>query len=189
MRPGSPLVDLQERLTYLAEYPLGWSLGWGSWMLCTLALIAFLACLVRSVQEKSDSLRLALLAATAGGAVDLLCDTIQITALPLLASQAVPPITVFLLVERIAGAGGLVVANGAYTLAILLATVALRQRAGLVPGTVVVGYIVVAGGSVLVVAGFMDSSVLAAAATGPTIGLYCVWTVLVAWSVERPGKI
>jgi hypothetical protein len=51
MRPGTPLVPATERVAYLAERPLLWSLGWATWMLCALALVAFLGALARAVPE------------------------------------------------------------------------------------------------------------------------------------------
>jgi hypothetical protein len=41
MRPGSPLVELPERTAHLARFPAGWSLGWTTWMLCAMVLVAF----------------------------------------------------------------------------------------------------------------------------------------------------
>jgi hypothetical protein len=186
MAPGSGLVELPARLSYLAGRPLAWSVGWGAWMLCTLALVAFLAALTWAVP--AGEARLALTLAVAAGAVDLFCDMIQMAALPLLAAQRPPPVPTFLAVERMAGAGGLVVANGGYTLAILLANLRLGRlvanERGRLRVVVLVGWGVVAGGSVLVLAGFLDSAVLAAVGTGPTIGLFCLWTVLAARAVE-----
>src|SRR5262249_3946456 len=78
MRPGSPLVELPQRLAYLARSPLGWSLGWGTWMFCTLALIAFFAVLARHLPEHGEVARLAVILAVAGGILDLFCDVVYI---------------------------------------------------------------------------------------------------------------
>jgi hypothetical protein len=51
-----------------------------------------------------------------------------------------------------------------------------------VTGTVGLGYAVFASGMVLVAAGFLSEPRLAEWATGPTIGLFCVWAVLAARS-------
>jgi hypothetical protein len=189
LRPGSALFGLEQRLAYLAAYPAAWSLGWASWMLCTLAFVAFFAALVRAVPGPADGLRLALVIGTAGGAVDLFCDLIQMTALPALAAAEPPPTALFLTMERVAGAGGLVVANGAYTLATLLATYGLPRRPGLSAVVIAVGWGVFVGGGLLVVAGFTDWTLLAAVGTGPMIGLFCAWVLLVARLVEGPGRV
>jgi len=185
MRPGSPLVDLPERLAYLADSPLGWSLGWGSWILCALALVAFMANLAEAASRDRSQLNYAMMLAGVGAVVDVVCDTVQLQ-LPQFASLT--EVTFFLGLERAAGFGGLVIANGAYTLAVLLATLHFRDWPGRRPGLVRVGFGVVVFGTVLVEAGLMGSAVLAALATGPTIVLYCLWVLLVAWSVEGLGK-
>ena len=184
LRPGSPLFALEDRLAYLAGHRALWSLGWAAWMLCTLALIAFFAALVRAAP--GDGLRLALGISLAGGAVDLCCDLVQMT-LPALADEP-PPARLFRTLERVAGAGGLVVANGGYTLATLLATLGLRGSPGLSPLVVPAGWGVFAFGALLVVAGLTDVTLLAVLATGPTMALFCTWAVLVARSLEGPGR-
>jgi hypothetical protein len=182
MRPGSPLVELAQRRAYLAALPFGWSLGWGAWMLCTLALIAFFAALAHRLRDAGPWPTLAVTLVAAGGAVDLLCDTIHLTVTPRLAAR--PPEELFLAFEGTAVAGGLIVANGLYTVATLLLTLCLARSQGLSPAVVPVGCGVVVGGSVMVAAGFLDSPRLTELSTGPTIGLFCVWTVLVARSLE-----
>jgi hypothetical protein len=186
MRPGTPLVGLDERLAYLAGYPLGWSLGWGTWMLCTLALIAFFAALARQLPEHADAARLALILAAAGGAVDLFCDAVYITVLPWLAASYSPASEwLFRTVERLATAGGTVVANGLYSIGTLLLTLCLRGRKGLVPGTLGLGYAVFGCGMLLTAAGFLHDAWYLALATGPTIGGFCLWVLWVARSVEQ----
>ena len=76
MRPGTPLVPLPERLDYLAAAPLGWTLGWVSWMLCAVLLIAFLAALTGRLRERRELARLGLTVAVAGAAFDLFCDAV-----------------------------------------------------------------------------------------------------------------
>ncbi len=186
IRPGSPLVGLSERAAYLARYPVAWSLGWGSWMLCTLALIAFFAALAERLPERSGMAHLAVVLAAAGGGIDLLCDVIYITVLPALASGDPPPRETFLALEGTAVAGGLVVANGLYALGTLLLTFSLRGRTEIGGLIVATGYGVFGFGMVLVAAGFAHDPWLAVLGTGPTIGLFCLWTVLVARALECP---
>src|SRR5439155_21506585 len=85
MRPGTPLVPLAERLDYLAQSPLGWTLGWAAWMLCATALIVFLALVLHRIGDESPLARLGLMAAIAGAAFDLFCDSIYIVVFPALA--------------------------------------------------------------------------------------------------------
>jgi hypothetical protein len=178
LRPGTPLVPPAERVAYLAERPLGWTLGWAAWMLCALALVAFLAVLAHVVPEASTVLRTAVMLASAGAAVDLVCDTLYITVLPGLAAGGPTPL--FLTVERALGAGGVVVANGLYTIATLLAALGLRARPEMPPVVTWLGYATFAGGMLMVAAGFTGDPRHLELATGAAILPYMAWTLGVA---------
>jgi hypothetical protein len=188
MRPGTPLAPLSERLEYLAGAPGAWALGWASWMLCAVLLVAFLAAVAFRVGEGNRELaRLGLTVAVVGAGFDLLCDTVSILVFPMLASWQPPPERLFLTVERVTGIGSLVIANGAYSVAILVLSTALRNQPGVSPLVTGVGYAVGAAGLVLAAAGFTGSPRHAEWATPPTIGLFCVWAVLVARAL-RPDR-
>lgn len=178
LRPGTPLVPAAERVAYLAQRPLGWSLGWAAWMLCALALVAFLAVLARAVPEGTTVIGPAVMLASAGAAVDLVCDTLYITVLPGLAADGPTPL--FLTVERALGAGGVVVANGLYTVATLIATLALRARPGMPAVVTWLGYATFAGGMLMVAAGFTGDPQHLQLATGATVAPYMAWTMGVA---------
>ena len=188
IRPGSPLVALSERLSYLASYPPGWSLGWLTWMFCTLALVAFFAALAHHLPEQQPLPQLVVVLAAAGGAVDLFCDAVYITVLPMLAAQSPPSEPTFLAFERAANAGGLIVANGLYAIGTLLLTLCLQQRLERPRWATLVGCAVFGFGMILVMAGFLNDPRLAALGSGPTIGFYCLWTILVARSMNAAGS-
>jgi hypothetical protein len=188
MRPGTPLLPLRQRLDYLAGDPPGWSLGWATWMVCAVALVAFLAALVHRLGEGASLARLGLSVAVVAAAFDLCCDSVYVVVFPRLAAAQPPSEALFLAVERVTGVASLVIANGGYSVAALLITLALRGRKGLVPGTVGVGCAVAGLGLLLAAAGFTGVPWHAEWATPPTIGLYCVWTVLVARSFEPGGR-
>jgi hypothetical protein len=171
MRPGSPLVPLAERMEYLAGGPIGWSLGWGVWMLCSLLLFLYVAALR---DHLAGGLAMALTAA--GMSVDLLCDVAQIRALPLAAASDSKPL--FLTLESLLFAGGATVANGLYSLAVLILTLALGRRIGVLARLSGLGTAV--AGAAMAAAGLIPSPRLLELVTGPTIGLYSLWTVLVA---------
>src|SRR5579864_630053 len=120
IRPGSILAGLSTRIEYLARFPWSWAWGWGVWMLCALALIAFFAALECHLPEPAGVARMAVILAAAGAAVDLFCDTVQMCVLPLVASSGVGAKTLFRAAERMANAGGLIVANGMYSVGVLL---------------------------------------------------------------------
>jgi len=178
LRPGSAVVPLAERMAYLAGRPAAWSWGWGIWMLCALALVAYMAALRRVLSGDPFAAQLALVVAATGMAVDLLCDVTQIQILPLAASAGPARPDVFLAFERLASTGGLTVANGLYTIAVLLMNLSLRGVAG-TPARLA-GWVSVVSGLALAAAGFIPSPFLLQTATGLTIGSYCLWTVLVA---------
>ena len=182
MRPGTPLVPAGERVAYLAGRPLAWSLGWAAWMLCALALVAFLAVLAQVVPQASAILGPAVMLAAAGAAVDLTCDTLFITVVPTLARDGPTPL--FLTVERALGAGGVVVANGLYSVAILLATLGLRGQPVMPPFVLGLGYTTFAAGMLMVAAGFTGDPQQLQVATGLTILPFTAWTLGVARSLR-----
>jgi hypothetical protein len=185
MSPGTPLAPLPERMAYVAAAPVGWTLGWVSWMCCALLLVAFLAALVQRLGEDAALARFGLMIAIAGLPIDLFCDAVFLVVLPMIASSHPPAEQLFLVVERATGVGSLVVANGAYSVAILLVSRVLQDRASIGLGTVMLGYAVGVGGLFLVAAGFTGVPWHSLWATPPTIGLFCIWVVLVARSIAR----
>ena len=181
MRPGSPLVPLAERTSYLAGRPPGWIWGWGVWMICALLLVSWMVLLRHQLPGRSALATLALVVSAAGMTADLLCDAIQIQVLPLAATFGEPGH--FLAWERLAAIGGATVANGLYTAGVLLMTLALGARIG-APARWA-GFATTAAGSAMAVAGLLPSPALLEAAAGPTIGGFCLWAVLVARDLRR----
>ena len=178
MRPGSVVVPLAERMAYLAGNPPGWTWGWGIFMLCTLLLVAYMAVLRSLIPGRPLAALLALVFTASGMAVDLLCDVIQIQALPLAAQAGPADPGLFLVLERLAFTGGATVANGLYTLGVLLMTLCLRNLVG-APARYA-GWATAVSGFAMVLAGLLLSPELLQASTGPTLGFYSLWTVLVA---------
>ncbi len=185
MRPGSVVAPLAGRMAYLAGRPPGWTWGWGVWMLCTLLLVAYMAALRLRAPGPSLAARLALVFTAAGMAIDLLADVVQIQVLPLTAQAGSSGAAVFLAFERLALTGGATVANGLYTTGVLLMTISLRGLLG--KPARIAGAVTVGAGAVMALAGLLPWPELLAAATGPTIGFYSLWTLLVARDVRRPA--
>jgi hypothetical protein len=129
--------------------------------------------------------QLALVLTAAGVAVDLLCEAIQIQVLPAAAAAGPSNPDLFLAFERLAFTGGVTVANGLYTLGLLLMNLCLHGIAG-APARLA-GWISVLGGLALAVAGFVPSPLLLQAATGTTILFYSLWAVLVSRDL-RAGR-
>jgi hypothetical protein len=180
LRPGLPPRPVAERLAYVAGAPAGWLGAWGVWMLCALALVALVAALERRLDARGC---LATALATAGAAVDLLCEVAWTAVLPGVASRG--DLEVYLALERLAGAGGAVVANGLYSLAVLTLSLALsrRGRGAVAP----LGYAVALAGLLLVAAGFGGDPRHLDWTAALTIGLFCVWAPVAARAAGAPG--
>src|SRR4051794_37291754 len=78
IRPDDLAISPEYSRAYLEGAPLGWTLGWATWMLCALALIAFLAVVVSRFGERAPLARLGLIFGIVGLAFDLLCDSVFI---------------------------------------------------------------------------------------------------------------
>jgi hypothetical protein len=184
--PGSPLAPAAERTAYLAARPWGWSLGWATWMLCALALVAFLAALFPHLDpQRREAAALTVALSAAGAAVDLLCDTLFIVLLPVLARDGPTPL--FLAFERTLGAGGAVVANGLYSLSVLLA-VACTPRGVEWRWARVLGVGTGVAGLSLVAAGFTGVPWHLVATTPLTIVAFMCWTLVVARAVSSSSR-
>lgn len=187
MRPGTPALPLAERLDYLAGAPLGWRLGWATWMLCAAALIAFLAVVLDRLGDQARLAQVGLVVAVAGAAFDLFCDSLYIVLFPMLAAKPVAE-DLFLTVEKATGIASLVIANGSYSISMLLFTAALRNVPARAPFTLATGCAVGGFGLLLAAAGYTGVPWHAEWATGPTIGLFCVWVLLVARTLDADGR-
>lgn len=181
MRPGSPLLPLDDRMVYLAAQPTAWTLGWACWILCALAFVAFMTALRAHVPSR-DLGSLALMLAVAGAVADILCDLGQIVVLPDAAAWKPAQPALFVAWERWLGAGGAVVANGFYSLAVLIATGSMRRRMpGYVWGLALATF---GAGLLMIVAGLTGDARLLEASVAPTIGSFLAWTIAVAAAVR-----
>lgn len=170
---------------HLRSFPLGWSLGWVTWMLCAAALIAFLTAVVNRLPQPASTARLGLTFAIVGLGFDLLCDSVYIFVLPEFATGHTP--YVFQAVERTTTIASLLIANGGYSVGILLISREMLQDPRTRPSTAAVGDLVGAGGLIMALTAFPNMPILTAVAAGPTILLFCVWVLLVARDLERPA--
>ncbi len=180
MRPGSALVSLDQRRPWLAEFPLPWILGWGVWILCAFSFLGFFIYLRAATASLGFPIRLVVLAGVAL-AVDVACDLTFIGLLPLLARDG--PNERFLALERSCYAGGMVVANGLYTLAVVLASRWLARHARLAARTRRAAALVAVAGLVLLVGGLLDQPRVAGVATPPVMLAYSAWALWVARDV------
>jgi hypothetical protein len=167
---------------FVGSSPLGWTLGWATWMLCAVALIAFLATAVNRLPERAPLAWLGLTFAVVGLGFDLLCDSIYIFILPRLGQGFTP--NLFDTLERITNIASLFIANGGYSVGILLIAADMKRSGRARPATTGVGYAVGICGLLLAATAFLHVQVFTAMAAAPTILLFCVWVVLVARDLE-----
>jgi len=178
LRRGTPAVPLPERLPYVAAHSWEWTAGWLAWMTCAAALAAFMALLARA--RPSALTRAAALLALCGAMADVACDAAYMAVLPV---RATGDVTRFLAFERHLGLASLTLANGLYTLAVALATLALPPAARAARS---LGALTVAGGLVLAAAGVIAGPILPALGTAITIPAFLGWTLAVSsWRGRR----
>jgi len=182
LRPASPAIPLAERMAYLANHPAGWTAAWCAWIGCMITMVAFTV--VAAARLGGDNLlaRVAVIVAVTAGGFDLLGDSLFIAVLPRVATFDPPNEQLFLTIERAIQILSLVVANGLYSVATLLLSLAARAR--LRHALVALGIGVFMSGMLLALAAFTGVSWHAEAATPATIGLYIVWVWLTACELE-----
>jgi hypothetical protein len=172
-------------MAYLASFPLTWSLAWGVWMLCALALTAFFAVASHCLPGRPLA-RLAVVLCAAGAAVDLFCDGVQMLVLPMVAAEGPGAAMLFRALERAAGVGGLVSANGLYGLATLALTWEMRRLPGARPA-LLLGIATFAGAMLMAYAGFTGNAWQAASFSTVTVACLCGWALAVARAVPVQG--
>ena len=177
--PGSMDADPAARAGYLAARPLGWTIGWLLWMASAVTLVAFLAVLAE--RRPTALSRLAVVFASAAAAVDLSADTLQITMRPALAAGGATP--AFLAAEIALDSVGFVAANGIYSCAVLLASLAAGARRARV-----LGFATFLAGMSLAAAGFTLNPRLLQVTAGATMIFFVAWALTIAYAVRDGGR-
>lgn len=188
MRPGTPLVPVAERMAYLSTHAWAWRLGWCVWIGCALCVLAFAVLLARRLRALGVAPAVVAMARTVmvlAVIVDLGCNVLYLG--PFVALAQTGDAAAFVATERTLGFASVTGANGLYTLGVLLFALTLRDPRAPDVGRLarLAGVGTVLSGGTMAVAGILDSALLLAATTGPTILCFSAWSVLVAWRVER----
>lgn len=190
MRPGAPMIPLEERLAYLSGAPWGWSLGWAIWFLAALALTWLFATLLWEraavgAPWLAEASALALI--VLGAATDLCCDVLQIVAIPGLArlAQSSGDTSLFLAAEGALWAGGVVCGCGLYCAGILLVTCA-RWRVSS-SALRALGVLTALGGAVWVASELAGERRLLEPATGLTVLAFVGWTAVLPRALAVRG--
>jgi hypothetical protein len=170
LRPGLPVPGStpEQRLAYVVEHRVLWSLGWLAWHAAALTLLAFyLALALRWRRDAPLRCGLALLCATAGLAVDLGAQAVAMVVMPELGADG------FEAVEAAVGVLTGFLGNALYTLAgALLVWAGLRE---LPRGLVLLSLPVWTAGSALAAASLAQSG------AGQVAGVAALFPLLVLW--------
>lgn len=116
LREGLPPALDEERIGYITTHRLAWMTGWLAWQIAVLSLIALYAVLAKRIEGALSWAALAI--GTAGAAIDIATQVRYIVVLPQLHGDA------FALLDRELEAMTGYAANGLYTLAFVLFTIA-----------------------------------------------------------------
>ena len=116
LRRGLPGFADEERLAYIASHRAAWMFGWMVWQVAALSLLAFYG--VLAMRFRGVLSITAMAAATAGLAIDFICESRYIGVLPELHGEAFAALDREL--EVLIGYA----ANGLYTVALVLLVIA-----------------------------------------------------------------
>jgi hypothetical protein len=166
LRPGTSIEpDPAARLAYVQRHLVSWRLGWASWMVAAISLIAFYAWWGERLRRRRLAFA-ALAVACAGLVCDLLAESLWIGW----------PAADLHRLDRLATVltGG--VANGLYTIAGIVLTLATGELRGVLR---MAAWWMWAAGLALSAAAFAGSPLWIAAATGMLFMIFCPWVILV----------
>ncbi len=178
IRFGTAVFPTEQRMAFVASSFWGWRAAWGIWFLAALTFVWFLAVVEKAWVATGVCARLSVVVGVSAASSDILFDTIQIVVLPPVAARGGDP-GQFLLLAHVASAGGIIVANGLYAIAVALMTWSLRPRLNAIQRWL--GWAVLATGMMLTVAGLFSDPHLPEYFAGPAIGTYMLWVVAMAW--------
>jgi hypothetical protein len=175
LRQGTEVEpSVAARIAYIGEHPLLWRGGWSVWIVAALSLVAFYAWWGGHLRSSRAALAAVGIAA-AGLVCDLLAESLLIGWLPSDYHRLAP------LTTLLTGAG----ANGLYTLAGVILTLATRSLRG---PLLALTWAVWLAGAALTVATLAGSAWGIAVATGVLFALLCPWLVWLGRTLRRePG--
>jgi hypothetical protein len=184
MRPGAPMLPLDQRMVFLAAHPVGWTLGWTVWLLAALALVLLFARLVRVLPGALAVPALAL--AAIGATIDITCDVLQIIAIPLVAAAEPPAPALFAALDAGLWGCGVILGSGLYCAAVALATLGLARRRHASRLLVASATATSLGGIVWVAAEVGGARAVLEPITGLTVGAFILWTLALGAADGRP---
>jgi hypothetical protein len=169
LRRGLPGFSIEDRLAYITSHRVAWTIGWMSWQVAAISLIAFYAVLARRFGGIASITAMAL--AVAGISIDLACETRYIGVMPELRGAA------FAMLDRELEVLIGYAANGLYTVAMLLLVIAGRRE--LPRAALVLAVPVLLSGFALAAASLAHDARLEFITTAVLFPLFTLWIVLV----------
>jgi hypothetical protein len=185
--PGLPPQPLVDRLVYVGAESWWWRLTWLLWIATGMSLVWLLG-LARGRLLGEPLAKLAWQLGLVALCVDAVCDLVQAFVMPGRALAALgPPLAThhYLEPERWLALGGLTVANGLYSLAVLAATLAVARRGA--RSLLLTGLPLAASGLWLAVLGVLGNTTQVVLFTVITLAWCLVWPLHLAWLLERGG--
>lgn len=180
MRPGLPVGDdLATRLAYINSNLMLWQLGWLSWMLAALSLLAF-AVMLSTALQRGAARQYGVLLVALGMAPDLMAETLYAFVMP---QVSVSNIALLQFIDALAMHLTGFLGNGLYNIGGMLLTLALLKqqpvlKVWLYPG--IVAWLLGLGLSVSIA---LQQLVLAEYFTAASMVLSTLWFVLIAWKL------
>jgi hypothetical protein len=170
LRPGLPPFDEAHRLDYLDGHRGAWTVGWLTWQLAVVSLIALYAVLAMRFGGVLSVTAMA--AATAGMAIDIATQIRFIVILPTLHGNA------FAQLDRELEMLTAYAANGLYTLGFALFTLAGLRA--LPKSALVLAVPVTLSGFALAAAALLDDARLEVITSAVLFPLFTLWIVVLA---------
>jgi hypothetical protein len=176
LRFGTEIVPLvADRVSYISQHPVVWRAGWSLWIAAALSLAAFYAWWASYLQDGGWGVA-ALSLASLGLVCDLFAESLLIGWLPR-DYESVAPMTTIL-----TGA----VANGLYTLAGVMLTLATHSLGGLLRA---MAWTIWTAGATLTVCTLAGTPTGIAISTTVLFGVFCPWAVLLGRALKTPQPL
>lgn len=182
IRAGTATFPVEQRMTHIAAPWSLWKIAWVAWMFSAMSFVAFNAAVEKAWDLSGVCVRLGVCIGVAAASLDCVFDALQIVVLPEVAASGGGP-RVFLALARFASIGGIVVANGLYSISVALLSCALRGRIS--RAAFALGMATLVTGLALSAVGFSSDPHLTEYFTGPVFAAYLLWVLALAWKGPR----
>src|SRR5579862_5477490 len=175
--PGTAVFPDAQRIAHVGA-SWAWKIGWLVWLFGAVSFVVFNAAVEKSWKLSGVCARLGVCIGVAAASLDCVFDALQIIVLPEFAASG-RGTQVFLALARFASVGGIVVANGLYSISVALLSCALREQISRC--SLVLGWATLVTGLALSAVGFGSDAHLPEIFAGPVFAAYLLWVFALAW--------